>query len=179
MGEHIRCEKEEKDDYFDQKSGKFNAWNINMCDEDIEMIVKTRGIFGISFDQRILGITQKDLKDPESNRNGIQLIWENIEGIVLSAYENPRLNDAQKPQIWKSLTLGTDFEGLIDPVNAYPTALEYGKFAEDLVEVIDQARRNPGAKHLAHINSREDAERLVDDFCYNNAEAFVIENFPV
>ncbi|GAA0880023.1 hypothetical protein GCM10009119_29930 [Algoriphagus jejuensis] len=179
LAEHIRCEKEEKDDYCDKKSGRFNAWNINMCDEDIEMIVKTRGMFGISFDQRILGITKKDLNDPESKRNGIQLIWENIEGIVISAYENPKLNEAQKPQIWKSLTLGTDFEGLIDPINAYPTALEYEKFADDLVEVIDQARQNPNAKHLAHINSREDAEKLVDDFCYNNAEAFVIENYPV
>ena len=179
LAEHIRCEKEEKDDYCDKKSGKFNAWNINMCDEDIEMIVKTRGMFGISFDQRILGITKKDLKDPESKRNGIQLIWENIQGIAQSAYDNPRLSEADKPLVWKCLTIGTDFEGLIDPVNAYPTALEYGKFADDLAAEIDKARKNPAAKHLAHINSREDAEKLVDDFCYNNAEAFVIENYPV
>ncbi len=179
LEEHIRCEKEEKDDYSDKKSGKFNAWNINMCDEDIEMIVKTRGMFGISFDQRILGITKKDRKNKASTRNGIQLIWENIEGIVLSAYENPNLTDEQKPQIWRSLTLGTDFEGLIDPVNAYPTALEYEKFGNDLVEVIDKARLDPNAKHLAHLKSLEQVEKLVDDFCYNNAEAFVIENYPV
>lgn len=175
LDEHVKCEQNEKDDYCDEKTRKFNAWNINMCDEDIEMIVKTRGMFGISFDQRILGITKKDKK---SARNGIQLIWENIEGIVLSAYENPNLTEAEKSQIWRSLTLGTDFEGLIDPVNVYSTALEYDKFADDLVGEIDKARQIPGAKHLAHIASREDAERLVDDFCYNNAEAFVMENYP-
>lgn len=179
LAEHIRCEREEEDDYCDKKSGKFNAWNINMCDEDIEMIVKTRGMFGISFDQRILGITKKDLKDPDSKRNGIQLIWENIEGIALSAYDNPRLSEVEKREVWKCLTIGTDFEGLIDPVNAYPTALSYGQFAEDLANEIESARSNPAAKHLAHLKSRDDVEKLVDDFCYNNAEAFVIENYPV
>ncbi|WP_287059446.1 hypothetical protein, partial [Algoriphagus sp.] len=59
------------DDYTDE-SWKFNAWNINMCNKDIEWIVRTRGMFGISFDQRILGITKHDLKT-NPKRNGIQL----------------------------------------------------------------------------------------------------------
>lgn len=177
LQDHIDCEKLEKDGHCDP-SGKFNAWNINMCDEDIEIIVQTGGLFGISFDQRILGITKKDLKDKNSKRNGIQLIWENIEAIVKSAYENSNLTEVQKPQIWKSITIGTDFEGLIDPVNAYPTALEFELMANNLVLEIDQARKDPKAKHLAHLISKEDVEKAVDDFCYNNAETFVKENYP-
>lgn len=181
LQDHIDCEKKEKDDFCDP-SGKFNAWNINMCEEDIEMIVKTKGIFGISFDQRILGITKADLKLDKTRipkRNGIQLIWENIEGIVKSVYANPNLTESEKPTIWKLLTIGTDFEGLIDPMDPYPTALEYELFANNLVFEIDQARKKPENLHLAHIKSREDAEKLVDDFCYNNAEAFAKENYPV
>lgn len=181
LQDHIDCETMEKDDFCDS-SGKFNAWNINMCDEDIEIIVKTRGMFGISFDQRILGITKEDLrldKTRTPKRNGIQLIWENIEAIAKSAYANPNLTEEEKPQIWRCLTIGTDFEGLIDPVDPYPTALEYELFANNLVFEIDQARKNPENKHLAHIHSREDAEKLVDDFCYHNVEAFAIENYPV
>ncbi len=177
LAKHIELFSKEKDDFCDT-SGKFNAWNINMCDEDIEIIVKTGGLFGISFDQRILGITKKDLKDKTSKRNGIQLIWENIEGIVKSAYSNPNLTEIQKPQIWKCITIGTDFEGLIDPVNPYPTALQFELMANNLVSEIDQARKKPENKHLAHIKSIEDAEKLVDDFCFNNAEAFVKENYP-
>lgn len=178
LQDHIDCEKDEKDGQCDP-SGKFNAWNINMCDEDIEIIVKTRGLFGISFDQRILGITKKDLKDKTSKRNGIQLIWENIEGIAKSAFSNPNLSETEKPLVWKCLTIGTDFEGLIDPVNPYPTALQYELFANNLVFEIDQARQKPENKHLSHLKSREDVEKLVDDFCYNNAEAFVKEHYPV
>ena len=177
LEEHIKCEKKEKDDYCDP-SGKFNAWNINMCDEDIEMIVKTRGLFGISFDQRILGITKSDLKN-NPKRNGIQLIWENIEGIVKAAYSSKNLSEEEKPNIWKCITIGTDFEGLIDPVDPYPTSLEYEQMANNLVFEIDQARKDPKAKHLAHFQSREEVEKWVDDFCYNNAEAFALKNYPV
>lgn len=175
LQDHIDCEKDEKDDHCDP-SGKFNAWNINMCDEDIEMVVKTQGLFGLSFDQRILGITKKD---KNTKRNGIQVIWENIEAIVKSAYSNLNLTDVQKPQIWKSITIGTDFEGLIDPVNPYPTVLQFELMANNLVFEIEQARKDPKANHLAHFKTREDVEKAVDDFCYNNAEAFVKENYPV
>lgn len=175
LDKHIELENQEKDDYCDE-TGLFNAWNINMCDEDIEMIVKTRGLFGLSFDQRILGITKKD---KETRRNGVQLIWENIEGIILSAYNNPNLNEFEKPQIWNSITIGTDFEGLIDPVNPYPSALEFELFGNNLVFEIEQARKDPAKPHLHHLKSREDVEKAVDGFCYNNAEAFVLENYPV
>ena len=177
LEEHIKWEKKEKDDYCDP-SGKFNAWNINMCDEDIEMIVKTGGLFGISFDQRILGITKSDLKN-NPKRNGIRLIWENIEGIVLAAYSSKNLSAAEKPNIWKCITIGTDFEGLIDPVDPYPTSLHYEQMANNLVFEMDQARKDPKAKHLAHFTSREEVEKWVDDFCYNNAEAFAVKNYPI
>jgi hypothetical protein len=162
----------EVDDYTDE-SWKFNAWNINMCNKDIEWIVRTRGMFGISFDQRILGITKHDLKT-NPKRNGIQLIWQNIETIIKSAYANPNLNDEEKPLVWKCLTIGTDFEGLIDPVDYYPTALEFGLFNNNLTFEIEQARKKIGQKHLAHFKSREDVEKAVEDFCFNNSKRFVL-----
>lgn len=165
----------EKDDYTDEKTKKFNAWNINICDEDILIILKTGGIFGLSFDQRILGITKNDKGTP---RNGIQLLWENIEGIAKSVYSNPNLTDNEKLGIWKSITIGTDFEGLIDPTDFYPSALEFEIFSNNLVFEIEQARKNPEAIYLSHLKNREDTERLVDDFCFYNAEAFALENFP-
>lgn len=174
LQDHIDNFHLEKDDYCDP-SKKFNAWNINVCEEDIIMIVKTGGLFGLSFDQRILGIKKKNKK---SKRNGIELLWDNIEGIAKSAYANPNLSESEKPKIWKCMTLGTDFEGLIDPIDHYPTVLEFELFSNNLIFVIEQARKNPEAPHLTHLKSREDTEALVDDFCYNNAEAFVRANYP-
>ena len=109
------------------------------------MIVKTRGLIGLSFDQRILGLTSDDIKKDktrEKKRNSIQLIWGNLEGFVKSAYSNPNLTDAEKSRIWKCLTIGTDFEGLIDPVDPFPTALSFELMANQLVEEIDLARKD-------------------------------------
>jgi len=176
LEDHIRNYDQEVDDYSDSRTQKFNAWNINICDEDIEVILKSGGVFGLSFDQRILGITKKD---KETNRNGIQLLWENMKGIVSGVYSNENLTDDQKSQIWKSMTIGTDFEGLIDPTDFYPTALEFEIFANNLVFEIDQERQKSESLFLAHLKSREDCEKLVDDFCFTNAENFVLRNFPV
>ena len=174
LQKHIDCFDLEKDDFCDE-SKKFNAWNINVCEEDIEMIVKTDGLFGLSFDQRILGITKENKK---SRRNGIELLWDNIEGIAKSAYANPKLSESEKLKVWKCMTVGTDFEGLIDPIDHYPTVLEFQLFSSNLIFTIEQARKDPNAIHLTHLKSREDTESLVDNFCYNNAKAFVRANYP-
>lgn len=166
--------KEQKDLIAKQKSGKFNSWNINLCDEDIEIIVKTKGLFGLSFDQRILGIKSSDT----DSRNGIELLWDNINAIAKSTYSNKNLSDDEKRYVWKCMTIGTDFEGLIDPPDPYPSVLEFPLFAGNLIFTIEQARKDEKNKHLAHLKSREDVEKLVADFCYNNAEAFVLQNFP-
>ncbi len=192
LDEHIALQDSERDDYSELcgdeshlskkakkeliknlPGGKFNAWNINLCDEDIQMIVKTEGLFGLSFDQRILGIKSTDKK---TSRNGIQLIWDNINAIIESAYKNLPENEAQK--IWKCLTIGTDFEGLIDPPNPYSTVLEFKVFAGNLIFEIEQARKIGNPKHLSHFKNVDEVRAAIEDFCFNNASNFVKKHFP-
>ncbi|MFT4857940.1 MAG: hypothetical protein ACI9UV_000736 [Algoriphagus sp.] len=71
--------------------------------------------------------------------------------------------------IWKSIMIGADFEGLIDPTDFYPTALEFDIFSNNPIFEIKQGRKNPEATKFSHLKSREDNERLVDDFCFKNA----------
>ncbi|MHA7128534.1 amidohydrolase family protein [Algoriphagus namhaensis] len=193
LDQHIALQDSERDDYCElcgdesklsktkraaliakQPKGKFNAWNINLCDEDIELILKTGGLFGLSFDQRILGLKSSDAE----SRNGIELLWDNIDGIAKSAYANPNLTDVQKASVWKCMTIGTDYEGLIDPPNPYPSVLEFPLFAGNLIFEIEKTRKKPDANHLHFLQSREDSERLVADFCFRNAENFVKQHFP-
>ncbi|MDN3203625.1 hypothetical protein [Algoriphagus sediminis] len=173
--DETKLSKSERKDLIKSMSpGKFNSWNINLCDEDIEIIVQTGGLFGLSFDQRILGIKSSD----SDKRNGVQLIWENIEAIAKAAFRSKKLTDEEKPQIWKCLTIGTDFEGLIDPPDHYPSVLEFKLVAGNLVHEIEKARQKKSAKHLSHLKSIEDTRALVEDFSFNNAEAFVKKHFP-
>ena len=95
-----------------------------------------------------------------------------------SAYGNKNLSEEEKPNIWKCITIGTDLEGLIDPVSPYPTVLEFEVFAGNLIFEIEQARKGNAPKHLAHLKSVVDVRKTVEDFCFNNAANFVKLHYP-
>jgi hypothetical protein len=175
LQDHIDDQDLETDSWKDKEQKIFNAWNINVCDEDIKIILETKGLFGLSFDQRILGLEKKETKSP---RNSIQLIWENLEGVIKAAYRSD-LPKGVKDRIWNCMTIGTDFEGLIDPVNPYATVFDFPKLEKDLINLMDKERDKPNKPHLSFIQDRGHVVQIVRDFCYNNAEAFVMENYPV
>lgn len=176
LDEHIKKLSEEKDEYFDE-TGLFNAWNINMCDEDIKMIFKTNGLFGLSFDQRILGVP-KAQKESNDLQNNILALWKNIKGVVEVIYKDDAIPESDKKNIWNCITIGTDFEGLIDPINRYNCALDFETFREDLIRVIDLERTNKTTVSVKDFKSRSDVEMAVDRFCFSNAEEFVVKNYP-
>lgn len=175
LNTHIKHHEDENDTWKGPKPSVFNAWNINMCDEDIQIILETHGLFGLSFDQRILGL---EMKEDDTPRNSITLIWENLEGIIKASYSldiHPSIQD----RIWSCLTIGTDFEGLIDPVNPYPTVFDFDQLEKDLINRIDLERQNPKKNYLSFIQDRGHVVQLVRDFCFNNAENFVKKHYPV
>jgi hypothetical protein len=122
-----------------------------------------------------LGLEKKENK---SSRNSITLIWQNIEGILKASYRT-KLDKTIQNRIWTCLTIGTEYEGLIDPVNPYSSVFDFAKLERDLINLIDAQRILPNQSHLAFIRDRGHVVQLVRDFCYNNAEAFVQENYPV
>ena len=57
-----------------------------------------------------------------------------------------------KKEIVNTFCLGTDFDGFIDPVNEYPTVLDFGKLAKDLIassSILYSAKHNLHAFHFA------------------------------
>ena len=120
----------EKDDFRIVRDGRhFYAWSINMCDEDIRIIHRTRGLFGLSFDQRMLGMHQSRKK--HGRVEALQAIYNNICGVLEVIYQDPDLSDEEKRRAWDMITIGTDFDGYIDPINGYPTNIELRRMGED------------------------------------------------
>ena len=147
----------------------FNAWNINVCDQDIEMIVTTRGLMGLCFDQRILGQSKKE------NISSIDLIWNTIKATLDVVINSKNIPDQQKGRVWDILCLGTDFEGYIDPTDDYPTALEFRDFKKDLKTKIEAQLV---AKNLSDkYRIKGSVSSLVNKICYKNAYDFVQRNF--
>ncbi|WP_167611666.1 membrane dipeptidase [Maribellus sediminis] len=160
---------EEKNGDFSERYGhKFNNWNINICDEDVKTIFKTDGVVGINLDQRVLGVTKGDIKKNETHAS---YVWQNIKSMMKAVIISDDPEIKSKKEIVNTFCLGTDFDGFIDPLNEYPTVLDFKKLAADLVREID---KDPEKDMLLFGLS---TEKFVKKICFDNAFDFVTKHF--
>ena len=160
----IRNQKKERDKK--KFNGGFLKWNINVCTEDLLMIVRTKGIVGLNFDQRILGVPKRKRQVRDNN---IDTIWRNLKAMVEAIQNTTLLNPEEKGIAWDIFCIGTDFDGYIDPINTFPSALEFELFARKL-----QEKASSNTAVLGGLSAQE----MVEKVCYSNLEEFVVRNYP-
>ena len=137
-------------------AGWFHSMSTNLYTEEIEAIYKSKGMIGISFEERALGTTAfnyeknkftKDklkgfLKSNESRFNYSKnerdsLI--NAEPFVRNIFAMIKHSGLPVGDIntWKHICLGTDFDGVINPIDICPTAKEIPNFYHFLCRNLD------------------------------------------
>ncbi len=151
-----------EDDHW--KIGPYYAWTLHCSDEDILMILKTKGLFGVCFDQRVAGISNNQTIHPEQVHH---ILFQQILGAVDVAMANDDLSTKEKRAIWDCICLGTDFDGLIDPVDNYPTALDLDKFSEDLYNNLEEISHT---RMIGKIGVQEIVEKIAWKNIYNFTE---------
>ncbi|NQU53152.1 MAG: hypothetical protein HQ522_11510 [Bacteroidetes bacterium] len=163
-----RMEDEEDGDFTERNGHKFNNWNINLCDEDVINIYKSKGLIGINLDQRVLGVSKEDITKEDTHAN---YVWQNIKGMMLAVINSNDPDLTVKNEITQTFCLGTDFDGFIDPLNKYPTVMNFEQLGLDLIEVIEN---DPDKSKLLFDL---DVETFVKKICFDNAYDFVVKNF--
>jgi len=146
----------------------FNPWSINLYDEDIEEIAKSRGLIGMSLDQRILGVgnVSKELFSPEEYKAGEFKDTKKPKYHVLD-YE--RLNKPAERRkwhmrhlcnniihivkvgqnvigddIWNHICIGSDLDGLVDTIDSFKSAKDYPNLFGDMVEQLPRVAQAAG-----------------------------------
>ncbi|MBT30366.1 MAG: hypothetical protein CMO01_11965 [Thalassobius sp.] len=151
-----RADNFERDDFY--------AWGINVCDEDIEIAHTTGGLLGLAFDQRILGVRAKERRE-----NNISAFLRTIERIALVPFKS----DLDNPfNIWNTITIGTDFEGYINPLDPYSTSLDFPDFSTDLTQALGKLK-----KQNKFLFGDLEPEEIVDKICFSNAYNFLTKHF--
>jgi hypothetical protein len=165
LEQQIRDEPREDDNWH---VGANYAWSINLSDEDVRAIWRTEGLAGLCFDQRICGVTpgQKISYD-----RWIHVLAEQLFGMVDVVMLDDRVDDDDKITIWDRICLGTDFDGLIDPISAYSTVLDFDRLAGDLGALLEKHR------HTRMID-RIGVDELVEKIAWRNAHDFVTRHLP-
>lgn len=105
------------------QEGLFMTDDINFFDDELLEIDRTGGVFGIQLDERRIG-SQQALRNARGHlaRRDILYAWS---GLVWNQIRHiAEVLDLADRFAWNVQTMGTDFDGIIDPINGYWTAKE-------------------------------------------------------
>jgi microsomal dipeptidase-like Zn-dependent dipeptidase len=158
-------------------SNIFNPWDINISDEEIVEIARRGGLIGISLEQRIITGRKELMKIrlmsliPFFGKHmWCKPIYNNIVHIATVLKDN----GIDKADIWKNISIGSDFDGMINPVNSVNNALKYGDMEKSLVALLYKHRNK---EHVLNGLTIDDMKRIARDICYNNTISFLERTF--
>jgi microsomal dipeptidase-like Zn-dependent dipeptidase len=144
--------------------------DINFYDDEITRIGRTNGLFGIQLDERRIAapgdFTVKKTHGLERRKvlfHSAVLVWRQIQHIA-------ELLDSKGLFAWGIQSLGSDYDGMIDPINGYWTAENYPALSDYLLmqasNYMKEQSKNLTLQHN-HIDPEEIVNRVMGDNAYN------------
>ena len=146
--------------------------DINFYDDEITRVAATNGLFGLQLDERrIVAAGDFVLKKSHGfDRRKVLyyssvLVWRQIQHIA-------ELLDSKGLFAWGIQSLGSDYDGMINPINGFWTAEDYPTLADYLLkQAFNYKVQCPG--NLTQARNRIDPEEIVDRVMGNNAYNFL------
>jgi microsomal dipeptidase-like Zn-dependent dipeptidase len=155
--------------------GKFNNADVNFYDNELELIARSDGLFGIMLDERRVA-GKKDLARARwniSRRKMLEkmskLIWNQIQHIA------EVLNDREL-FAWGIQCIGSDFDGMVNPINGFWTAEQMPLLEIYLEKHAEAYLRSDECSTLKSYN-KISAEEIVDRFMHENTMDFFRDHF--
>ncbi len=155
-----------------------NTSEINFYNEEIVRIANSNGIFGIQLDGRRLKKriprNRKKIIGKLPSRKLFRkagFVWRQIEEMAMLLYEDKKF----KGDPWGFQVIGSDYDGVIDPLNGYWTHKEMGLLYTNLVRHAEAFLKTSKAKKLPNYNSLN-AKDIVDKLAFENANNFLIKH---
>lgn len=159
-----------------------NNAEINLrLDIDVAVIYKTNGIIGIEIDQRILGYNKNRLikwlkgkiRPGRRAYNDAAYFFIQIIAIAEYAYKNPPANYPENDP-WRCIALGSDYDGIINPLNAYPDATSLTVLYQYLIVHLNEYWEN---KSAVIPKAGLDAADVIYRIMYKNAYCFIKKHY--
>lgn len=145
----------------------FNADTINFYDDEVLRIARSKGIFGVQLDERRICDTRLP---PLAGRNkSAKLIWLQIEHMA-------KYLDTLNLPAWNIQCIGSDFDGIIDPLPGFWTVKDLDHLPKFLTKHAEAFLKSTRGKKLK-VKNKLSAEKIVQKFMFENAEQFLKTNF--
>ncbi len=158
--------------------------SINLCAEDVLIIAETGGLIGIQLDEkRIAGNTIIDIIKKNKKLGSTDLRRQYVKVLFANLFEVVKTVNTKKG--WDILSIGSDYDGLINHLDFYPTTAEMPVLRNDMLdflktpEEISQAGFNYSVP-LAEIKRLMfdlTVEDIIEKIFARNVIAFLKKNF--
>ena len=157
-----------------QTSRKFMKGAINIYDEEVIKIARSSGIIGLQLDERRVASTtelkstrKKERKNERKYFRSL-LLWNQIQ------HAGEVLNDVGMDS-WSTLSLGTDYDGIIDPINEFWTATELDELNIHLKVHANNYMNLNGGNLLP--KNQKDPDEIIERVMFGNAYNFLSRYF--
>lgn len=150
---------------------------------DVAMIYKTNGLIGIEMDQRILGYNHNRFikwfrsifrRKAKKEFLDAAYFWDQVILIAEFAYQNGYTDNP-----WKCLALGSDYDGVINPLNSYRDASTLPSLRNHLITHLNQYWEKDRCiipKNHKGMNTEKVIHALLYQNAYNFMEKHYVEN---
>jgi microsomal dipeptidase-like Zn-dependent dipeptidase len=160
----------------DSKLSKaFSVIDINFYDSELLRIAKSKGIFGLQLDERRIAskkaIRSSRIYWPNKKRrykNKSELIWNQMQHVA-------ELLDKNGLFSWETVAIGSDFDGIVNPIKGLWTAENIEDIKPYLVEKAQDYLEKNNAN--LQVQNRISAEEIIDRLLFINADEFLKRNF--
>lgn len=179
--EHRKEEKAQKfdiDPRFIETGKHMYEKDINFYDDELILVAKSGGIIGIQLDERrIASKTYKKftrLRTLFASKHKRQLansrmVWNNIQHIA-------QVLDQHDLSAWDCMTIGSDYDGLIDSLNLFWSAENMPDLAR-CIEIKAKEWLDGGTYTFKNQENKITAAVITDKIFYSNAMAFFQKHF--
>lgn len=155
--------------------GKFLTDDINFYDDEIIRIAKSGGLFGIQLDERRLG-SKEELKSSGGNINRREMLYDKAKLVWNQIQHIAEVLDRNDQFAWEIQCIGSDNDGMVNPLNGYWTAEEMPLLDSNLEKHAYNFVTSEHAKSFKAFNKLS-ANNIVERFMRGNAYEFLKRNF--
>jgi hypothetical protein len=153
----------------------FMKEDINFYDEEIVAVAKSNGIMGLQLDERRVA-DKETIKRVQHSRwiSKIRhyrsaLLWNQVQHIA-------EVLDKNNLFAWDCLAIGSDYDGMIDPLNGYLTQETLVHLEEYMERHAFNYMQGRGKTHLNSFNQIP-ADEVIQRIFHSNAIAFMRKHF--